>query len=321
MYKNNKKILLRYVLTPIILFILLYLIYLQINAKGDIAEQWQQLKGHLNRSSIKWFISVIILAFVNWSLEAKKWQLLLKRIRPINYRSAFKSMLSGMSISIITPNRSGDFLGRIVHIPKGYKLKAAISSMIGSIAQMCVTATLGFIGLIYYHHHFGNLNTKIGLIAGLIIVPTAIFLFLNIQNLKPFKKKNKWIKRLNFGIYVLRNYNSKDLFQILSISLARALIYNCQFLILLFIFGVELAIIPGLLISFLMFWVIAMIPSVALTELGVRGYVGVAFFVGSGIIDTGLSVLSASYALWLINLALPAIIGSFTFLRISKSSI
>ncbi len=296
--------------------VLLYLIYLQINAKGDFAKQWQQLKANWNPNSFWWFGLVFIFAGVNWTLEARKWQLLLQRIRPINLTTAFKSMLSGMSISIITPNRSGDFIGRIVHIPKGYKLKAAISSMIGSVAQMCISATCGLMGLIYFHFNYGNANTQILLIVALIFLPIAIFLFLNIHYLKPFRVKNKWVRRLNFGIYILRNYNRKDLFKILLLSLGRVIIFNVQFLLLLYISGVSLPLIPGLLISFLMFWMIAIVPSVAITDLAVRGYIGVALFMSIGGIDSGLPILSASYLLWLINLALPAIVGSFLFFKI-----
>lgn len=315
MYKNTKKILLHYIVAPIGLVALLYLIYRQVVDRGDIAEEWMRLQDELNWDNLKWFVLVLLLAPANWCLEGLKWQKLLSRIRPLSFGRAFRSMLSGMSFSLVTPNRVGDFAGRIIHVAPGYKIKAAIASMIGSVAQMCCTATFGILGLLYLNIYHSNTYSRIALVAAILISGTAIFLYLNINKFKGFSKKYKQLRKLNFGLRVLGFYSRQDLGYILLLALGRFLCYNLQYILLINILGAEVSLFPGIFVSALMFWTISIVPSVAMLELGVRGYVGIYLFVdATQLTDKVLPVLSGSYLLWFVNLVLPAILGSFTLL-------
>ncbi|MCU0371563.1 MAG: hypothetical protein MUC31_09120, partial [Bacteroidales bacterium] len=61
----------------------------------------------------------------------------------------------------------------------------------------------------------------------------------------------------------------------------------------------------------------AMVPSLALTELGVRGSVSIfvigLYFDRSGMGHDGveMAVLTAATVIWLVNLIIPAILGTF----------
>ena len=57
------------------------------------------------------------------------------------------------------------------------------------------------------------------------------------------------------------------------------------------------------------FFVMSVVPTFAITEIGVRGAIA-AFFFGKLTSDV-LPVLNATFSLWLINLAIPALIGTF----------
>lgn len=320
MSKNTKKILLHYILAPLGLIVLLYLIYKQIMDRGNIEEEWVKLREHLNWGNAKWFVLALLLAPANWSLETLKWQKLLSRIRPVPFGRAFKSMLSGMSFSLVTPNRVGDFAGRIIHVAQGYKVKAAIASMIGSVAQMCITATFGICGLIYLNIYQGSTYTKIGLIVAIVIATIGVMLYLNINKFKGFSKKYKQLRKLNFGIRVLSFYSKRDLAYILLLAFGRFLCYNLQYLLLINILGASVPLFPGIFVSALMFWTISVVPSIAMLELGVRGYVGLYLFIdASHLTDMVLPILSGSYLLWFINLVLPAILGSFTLLSLKTN--
>jgi hypothetical protein len=317
MHKNTKKILLHYVAAPLGFIVLLYLIYKQVTERGDLSEQWMQLKANLDVDNLKWFVLVLLLAPANWSLETLKWKKLLSRIRPVPFTKAFKSMLSGMSLSLVTPNRVGDFAGRIIHIAPGYKLKAAIASMIGSVAQMCITAGFGICGLIYLNIYYPSWYAHIALLFAVVLVSVCLMLYLNINRLGGFGKKYKLLRRLNFGIRVLGYYSKRDLGYILGLAFGRFLCYNLQFILLINILGAGVPLFPGILVSALMFWAISVVPSVAMLELGVRGFVGVYLFVDlTGLSLQVLPILSGTYLLWVINLVLPAILGSFTLLSL-----
>jgi hypothetical protein len=86
---------------------------------------------------------VILLVFVNWGLEARKWQLLMKGIQPMNFITAFKSVLCGVTLSLNTPNRIGEYGGRILFVNDGNRLKAVTLSIAGSISQLIITLDNG----------------------------------------------------------------------------------------------------------------------------------------------------------------------------------
>ena len=59
----------------------------------------------------------------------------------------------------------------------------------------------------------------------------------------------------------------------------------------------------------IMLLIISIIPTIAITEISVRGSVAVSLF---GLISFNtIGILSAALALWIINLVLPALIGTF----------
>ena len=69
----------------------------------------------------------------------------------------------------------------------------------------------------------------------------------------------------------------------------------------------------GFCLAALFFWIMAVIPGIALTELGIRGKVSLflfqAFSAGS------LGILAATGALWLLNLIVPSLIGGVLIWR------
>ena len=69
------------------------------------------------------FWLVIVLVFVNWGFEAKKWKLLITPIQKMSFFTAFKSVLTGVTLSLNTPNRIGEYGGRILYVKEGTGLK------------------------------------------------------------------------------------------------------------------------------------------------------------------------------------------------------
>ena len=60
-----------------------------------------------------WFLIslILFLMLVNWGIEAVKWQLLIAKIEKISLFRAFKAVMTGVSVSIFTPNRTGAIPG------------------------------------------------------------------------------------------------------------------------------------------------------------------------------------------------------------------
>jgi uncharacterized membrane protein YbhN (UPF0104 family) len=73
-------------------------------------------------------------------------------------------------------------------------------------------------------------------------------------------------------------------------------------------------------LSALSFFLITIIPSIALGELGVRGGVNIAVFGFGGWMSS--DVLMVTFALWFVNLVIPALLGacSILFLKFKGTS-
>ena len=128
----------------------------------------------------------------------------------------------------------------------------------------------------------------------------------------------KYVDRLNIKsqwkekMHVWERCKPSDFFVLWMMSLLRYLVFTGQQVILFYIIlpSVSFPLMMGLTaISFLF---ITIIPSIALGELGVRGGVNIAVFGFGGWI--GSDVLMVTFALWFVNLVLPALMGACSVL-------
>lgn len=310
MNKTTKKILLQYVFAPILLLVFLWLIYVQIQNRGSFRQEWQTFYQNLNGTSIFLLIVVLLLAPLNWLTEARKWHLLLNRIEQISLKRAFISVLSGMAFAFVTPNRTGDFIGRVLFLKKRNRLRGTIAALIGSLSQMVVTFSFGFLGMLYLHISHPASWTLWGLIAAAAGLAVLLFGYLNIRLLSGLSGRFRKLRPLIIALYLFKRYSRKELWKVLGVALLRFLIYNGQFLILLWAFDTQIPLGSGFLLSGLMFWLITVIPTFFVADIGVRGFITALVFINTGVVANAFSVLAASYALWLINMVIPAIAGS-----------
>ncbi|MFH2144334.1 MAG: lysylphosphatidylglycerol synthase domain-containing protein [Bacteroidota bacterium] len=88
-------------------------------------------------------IIVILLMFINWGTESFKWKYLISHHQKINFFQSFKAVVGGITFSLITPNRIGEPIGRILFLKKEIRAKAAVSTIVGSISQFTVTIVPG----------------------------------------------------------------------------------------------------------------------------------------------------------------------------------
>ncbi len=265
---------------------------------------------HLFSSDNKIYtITIFLLMFVNWSLEAFKWKLLIAPLELITFSSSLKGIFSGVTISIFTPNRVGEFAGRVFFLEKADKIKASIMSIIGSVIQLSVTIIAGVIAYfilkkmqfnVFQVEHFYSLKALYLLLA-LVFIVTAFLVFVILNRKTTFISIKKNIEIMNV-------YSKKELSSAFCISVFRYIVFSIQYYLALRLFGIN----GGLIISFsliaLTFFVTSAIPTFALTEIAVRAGVAIYFF--GTICSVHSSILAASLFLWIINLAIPALIGS-----------
>ncbi len=302
-----------------ITFITLWYLYVHIWKSRDFENSFGLLKDAFqNTQGILLFGISLLLIGVNWGLEAWKWKILINKFIPVSYQTAFKAILAGTSISLWVPNRAGEYLGRILFVPEGLRMKGIFATLAGNAAQLIVTLILGGIGVLYFIGNvLGNYYLLIGVAALIIILSCClVFLYLHIGKIRKYIPNYTWLKEIKKYARVYKFYSRQELNKVLQLSILRYLVFCSQFLLLTYFFGVRIPIVDGLLLLFLIYLIQTIIPTTTLTELGVRGASAVFFFSSFTSHTTG--VLAASYTLWFINLAFPGMFG-LIFLVMGKS--
>ena len=321
---KNIKLIIKYLLGPVVFCILAVSIYEQLERQ----ESWQSsftALGTSFRSENRYnFIWVILLMFLNWSIEARKWQLSLTHLHHISFWRSLRAVFTGTTMAFFTPNRIGEYFGRILYIPDGKRLQAVSLTIVCSMAQLLITLGCGAVGLFFLNEHLSEQVTESasvifwlrlvlwGAIAGSIILGLLYFrISWLVHGLKRLAVPTKFMKYIE----LLEEFNATVLVRILSLSGIRYIVFLLQYYLLFEAFGVSMTAWHTALSVSVMFVVLAIAPTVAfLTDLGIRAKAGielVQFF------STNVAgILATTLGIWLINLVIPSLIGSLLILGI-----
>ncbi|MDB5198992.1 MAG: hypothetical protein JWO92_955 [Chitinophagaceae bacterium] len=320
---KNIKIFLNYVLGPLLGVWLFYSLYKQVKAQPHLYESLVLIKqAPFGEQALKFWL-VIILAFANWGLEAKKWQVLMRNLQPLNYFTALKGVLSGVTFSLNTPNRIGEYGGRVLYVEEGNRLKSVSLSIAGSICQLTITVLMGCGGLIFLlHTEHANGNTIMGLsffwlkvLLSLSVFATLIlllFLFRLSWIIRLFEKIPAISKYVQY-VSVLDEFTPKLLLRLLLLSLLRYLVFVIQYILLLQVLQVDVSWEQGFWLIAILYLVMAIVPSFAIADLGIRGKFSTELL---SLYSTNIvGILGTTFGIWFINLFIPALAGSYFIIR------
>jgi hypothetical protein len=306
---KSTKIWLNYVVGGAISLFLLWCIYLQVKKQlaGIDSTAWQQTGPGI------YLLMCIALMFINTSLEGHRWHRLARSVEPMSYSRAFSSYLAGVAFAVITPNRIGEYPGRILYLGRQHTFRYINVSILGVLAQLWGIYLFGLGALIYYNIAFPAPLAKVALCLCMAANVLAAIFYFRFESWLPLLEKVKWLRK--FAIYgkLVHRIDKSEQIRILTISLVRFAIFTAQYLILLKWMNVNISPVAGFGMAALFFWVIAVIPSIALTELGVRGSVSIFLFQHFSTNTVG--ILAATAGIWILNLIVPAIIGSILIAR------
>ncbi len=318
---KNIKILLNYFLGPLLFIILSFSLYKQIINKPNLGIQWQQIKNSYTNYKL-WL--VVFLMVVNWSIEASKWQLLVNHVQRFSFTSAFKSALSGCSITMLTPNRVGEYGGRILYVAASNRIKAISLTIVGSISQLLVTMLMGCFGLfiLRYISHYNHAALSVlpqfwqTVITSLSVGITIILLlfYMRLGWLVRVMEKVPALHKIVCHISVLDEFNNKQLLQVLSLSFVRYFVFVSQYVLLLQVMEVNIAAWLCFCLIAVFYLVMAVAPTFGFIDLPVRLTASWAILKLYTTNEVGVG--AATLGIWLINLVVPAIIGSLLILSI-----
>lgn len=322
---KNIKIIGNYILGPVVFFVLAWFIWQQITHQADWRTSLDRVVTAM-KGPAQWRLWLVVLLMpVNWGIEARKWQLAMRPDGGISFRDAFKAIFTGATMASFTPNRMGEYLGRILYVKEGRRVAAISLTMICSIAQLLVTLILGAGGLIYLfpvlHQRSlaGNPESGWGLTMTLTLIGSMLlglgFLYFQFPRLARRLARNAWIKKLGAFIKVLENFDRNILLRILFLSFVRYIVFIIQYRLVFPVFNVTLGFGQVWWGMSAVFLIMAVVPTFTfLTELGLRWGASIEVL---ELFDTNtIGILAASFTIWLINLIIPALIGSLLIVSI-----
>lgn len=323
MLKKQYKILLNYIIGPILFIILSFSIYKKIKAQENLPQTWEIIKESFAQ---QWhlLLLMIFLMIINWTLEAKKWQILIKPVQKVNVFVAFKAVLSGLSFGLFIPNGMGEYLGRMIYLNQGKRLKSIAVSFMGSLSQLIITLISGVVGL-YYLMYVQKVNVvgatglsfiwfKALMYAVFIAIVLFIFLYFKIRWVARFFQNIPFFNKHRFFIEALTEFDKKTLIKVLLFALVRYVVFVLQYILMFYLFKVNMNTTTAVSGICVMFLLIAIVPTIPIAELGVRGEISLRVF---GLLSTNsIGIISTTVLIWLINLIVPAIIGSLFVLSV-----
>jgi len=332
--KNKTKIrkILNLFIQLTILLVTCGFIYKQVFFKTGFPELIQSLREDIFRPGFQsQMILILFLMLVNWSLEAFKWKFLIGKIEKISFFSAFQAVLTGVSISSFTPNRIGEYFGRVFILKKASHIEGILITILGSMSQLLITVITGTLSLLVFlpayfpHITYSSGYVFYGLVFLVVLLDLLLLgLFFNVSFLSALKEKllRNGLKKLRKYFRVFAFFHNREMLFVILLSLSRYFVFSLQFYLLLRLFAVPIPFFNAMILISLIYFIMAVIPTIALTELGIRGSVAIYFFglyllrEFPGTEGFNLGIFSASTLLWMINLGLPALIGAFFVFRL-----
>ena len=264
---------------------------------------------------------VLVIMLVQWLLEAKKWQVMLRSGHHIKLLEAFRMILSGIALSIATPNRVGEFAGRVLHLPSGLRLQGTAFTVIGNFAQLIITCIAGSIALCmeWQDQHLQIPLAGMQAIQSLLLwsTPFAIVFFMLLY----FKSGLvfNWILSLRMigkfreKLGALASIPNNILLKVLLLSSLRFVLFILQYWLLFKLTktGIDLRD-TFVAISVMLLW-LAIVPTFSFLELGLRWEF--ALLLMGSLTENALGIAVSVTVVWLINLMLPAAVGAIGLIR------
>lgn len=256
--------------------------------------------------------TLLLLGFsiVNWCLESFKWRTLVNEIKGISFTNAVEQSLGSLTVSIITPNRIGEYGAKAIYFPKKYRKKILGLNLVGNLTQLGSTIIFGCIGFLYV------LNNHDISISYYKIIQTGIFAILFLFFFVTyFSRKKHPIKGYSFAklSQFFKNLQQQTLITTISLSTLKYVVFSHQFYFLIWLFNINVSYLEAMAFISSMYLLVSIIPTIFILDVIVKGSVSVWLFSFVGANE--FVVLAITTLMWLLNFAFPTLIGSYFVLH------
>lgn len=297
----------------IILVLTCWFIYNKLSAPQSL----EKIKAFFNQPFSPrtiWLLSVTGgLMLVNWGAEVFKWRYLIRKIEKVSLWKSTESLLAGLTLAIFTPNRIGEYGGRILYLERKNRVKGVFAMGVGAFSQMLVTNVIGAAAFFFFALRFIELNRAVEIALGLgILIFCGLFIlfYFNVRWLYPILLSFRFLRKFRRFFRVLLIYRKKELLGSLLFSLLRYAVFTTQHFLLIHLFLPSLDYVTSMMLISVILMVQSIIPTMAmLDDLGVRGATSAYFFDFVVSPADASFVLASAFGVWAVNIILPAIAG------------
>lgn len=271
-----------------------------------------QLGLLLKPNSLAIISIVMALNFINWALEAMKWQVLVEPIEEVSFIESYKGVLAGLSLGFISPANLGDMAGRMLTVKNETRKRSFGAVLMGSSIQTYITLFFGTIAFGYFIFYILPKTSILyliifnllifGLILGIILIKARLIL-------SNFFLKISWLQNLVSYFEIINLYSTNTILKSLWLGTLRYAVFTFQFQLIFQVFQIHLPLTDSLMIINLIFLTKTIIPTFNfLTDLGVRQISALYLFNFYGINHS--IVIAAVFSVWLTNILLPVLAGA-----------
>jgi hypothetical protein len=261
---------------------------------------------------------VVSLMFVNWILESVKWRRLISSVERISLWQSIESVFCGLTWAVFTPNRIGEYGGRVFFLSPKRRIIGVVAMAVGNIGQMVLTNVFGAIAVCVFIYRFKSLNNTLFLAVCVMAAAFSLFFlvfYFNIRWLNGLLLSMKFTRKYKKFYLILSRYKKLELFKILMFCLARYLVFSTQYFIMFFWLIPDLHYLDIIMVVCILFFVQSALPSLDLFDIGIRSITALFFF--KYLTSHNTAVVACIASIWLINIIIPAILGSYFVFKLN----
>ncbi|MEY3152377.1 MAG: hypothetical protein RLZZ333_974 [Bacteroidota bacterium] len=315
---KNIKLIINYVAGPLLLLLISYHLFHELKASPNLAVDQHAIKQCIISNGVMLPLISFLLMFVQWGLEAVKWKMMLKATAfPVKWVTSLKMIFAGLSFSFVTPNRLGEFIGRIMYLPSDKRAVGTAFTVYNIIIQITVYCFFASIALYFLDaslvsHKLPRLVSN--MLHGLQIISPIIFLlsvifFVMQHRILSLLSNLSFLRKLKPTLGECMQLGFDTSFALIGLTLLKSLVFIFQYWLIFTWLGVELSFFSTFIGVSLMVFGLVVIPTVSFLEIGLRWELSYLLF--SMYTSNLLGITIGATIIWFLNVVLPAIIGAF----------
>jgi hypothetical protein len=264
-------------------------------------------------------VPAILLVPLNWHLEVVKWRQLAQRQLAWPRARYWRAVLMGLTAGILTPNRLGDYGGRLLGVPRAQWAAVLVTTFLGGLAQWAAFLLLGWPGLVYVAGDLLPAGRSYWLFA---VGPLALgagtaYLLAHSDRLLRLLP-GRWRQHVSGVETVLRDVKFMVILRAGVWACLRFSVYCIQLYLLLLACGLDLPVGTGLAGIAAIYLVQAGLPLPPGIGLATRAELGLLLWGHTP--AAGMAVIFATTLLFSLNLLLPSLLGWRHIVKISEKN-